>query len=425
MDAILEGPSSCCTEHHETEKPGHGSRQSKCIHVSLTAAMVLEVYALRMLTLIFTFMPAVSPSNFSYPAVFNFGDSNSDTGGLVAGVAFPVGPPNGQTHFQEPAGRFCDGRLIIDFLMDAMDHSFLSPYLDSVGAPNFHMGCNFATGGSSILPANKSSRFPFSFGTQVSQFIHFKARVLELIAKDRKLRKYLPLEQHFKDGLYTFDVGQNDLDGAFSSKPEDQVLAFIPNILSEFETGVEGLYSQGARNFWIHNTGPLGCLPRIIATFGKNASKLDQFGCVNSHNHAATVFNTQLQSLCTKLRAQYSDATVTCVDIFSIKLNLISNFSQYGFEQSLAACCGYGGPPLNFDSRIACGETKTLNGSTVTASPCNNTAKYVNWDGNHYTEAANKYVSEQILAGNYSDPPLSVIRQVNVESKFINYKMLY
>ncbi|BBH10328.1 GDSL esterase/lipase [Prunus dulcis] len=42
------------------------------------------------------------------------------------------------------------------------------------------------------------------------------------------------------------------------------------------------LYNQEARNFWLHNTGPLGCLPRIIATFGKNPSQLDQFGCVAS-----------------------------------------------------------------------------------------------------------------------------------------------
>lgn len=63
---------------------------------------------------------------------------------------------------------------------------------------------------------------------------------------------------------------------------------------------------------------------------------------------------------------------------------------------------------MNFDSRIACGETKNLNGSSVTAAPCSNTTEYVNWDGNHYTEAANQYVSSQILTGNFTDPPLPV-----------------
>ena len=85
-----------------------------------------------------------------------------------------------------------------------------------------------------------------------------------------------------------------------------------------------------------------------------------------------------------------------------------------GFKQPLATCCGYGGLPLNFDNRIACGQTKILNGSFVTAIPCNNTAEYVNWDGNHYTEAANEYVSSQILTGNYSDPPLLLVNAQDV-----------
>lgn len=36
-----------------------------------------------------------------------------------------------------------------------------------------------------------------------------------------------------------FDIGQNDLAGAFYSKTEDQILASIPTILSEFESGLK------------------------------------------------------------------------------------------------------------------------------------------------------------------------------------------
>jgi hypothetical protein len=67
--------------------------------------------------------------------------------------------------------------------VDAMDLPFLNPYLDSVGAPNLQKGCNFATGGSTILPANAASTSPFSLGIQVAQFLKFKARVLEFLDK--------------------------------------------------------------------------------------------------------------------------------------------------------------------------------------------------------------------------------------------------
>lgn len=89
-----------------------------CSHLSpLPNSMALEPIALSTaIALISSCLPFVSPSNFCYPAIFNFGDSNSDTGGLVAGIAFPVGPPNGQTYFLKPSGRLCDGRLTIDFL---------------------------------------------------------------------------------------------------------------------------------------------------------------------------------------------------------------------------------------------------------------------------------------------------------------------
>lgn len=50
-----------------------------------------------------------------FPAIFNMGDSNSDTGGYAA--AFRLATfPYGDTYFHMPAGRISDGRLIIDFI---------------------------------------------------------------------------------------------------------------------------------------------------------------------------------------------------------------------------------------------------------------------------------------------------------------------
>lgn len=56
-----------------------------------------------------------------------------------------------------------------------MKASFLSPYLDSLGS-TFTNGANFAIVGSSTLP----KYVPFALAVQVMQFLHFKARSLEL-----------------------------------------------------------------------------------------------------------------------------------------------------------------------------------------------------------------------------------------------------
>lgn len=70
---------------------------------------------LQIFSLLSIFLP-ISKSKFYYPAVFNFGDSNSDTGELAAGLGFQLPPPYGQTYFKTPSGRFSDGRLMTDFL---------------------------------------------------------------------------------------------------------------------------------------------------------------------------------------------------------------------------------------------------------------------------------------------------------------------
>jgi phospholipase/lecithinase/hemolysin len=169
-------------------------------------------------------------------------------------------------------------------------------------------------------------------------------------------------------------------------------------------------------------------LGQNVAKFGADTSKLDEVGCLREHNQAAKAFNLHLQAFCSKLQGQYQDVNVTYVDIFTIKSNLIANYSKHGksnlqnfiiasskfslnlydysfagFEQPIMACCRCGGPPLNFDSRVSCGLTTILsNGTTIKAKGCNDSSVYVNWDGTHYTEAANQYVASQILTGNYS-----------------------
>jgi hypothetical protein len=50
--------------------------------------------------------------------LFNFGDSNSDTGGVAAAGGIRIMPPEGRTYFRRPTGRLSDGRVIIDFICE-------------------------------------------------------------------------------------------------------------------------------------------------------------------------------------------------------------------------------------------------------------------------------------------------------------------
>lgn len=91
---------------------------------------------------------------------------------------------------------------------------------------------------------------------------------------------------------------------------------------------IQSLYNEGGRKFWLHNTGPFGCLPKLIALSQKK--DLDSLGCLSSYNSAARLFNEALNHLSQKLRIQLKDATLVYVDIYAIKYDLITNATKYG-----------------------------------------------------------------------------------------------
>lgn len=347
----------------------------------------LSLPLLLALALAFPF-PISHSKCLKHPFIFNFGDSNSDTGGLVAGLGFPVNPPNGRSFFRRSTGRLSDGRLVIDFLCESLETSYLSPYLDSLGS-NFSNGANFAIVGSSTLP----KFVPFHLNIQVLQFLHFKARTLE-IAQDEEPSIG---NDEFHSALYAFDIGQNDLSAAFSaSLSYMQVIERIPSILGEIKDAVKTIHDNGGRNFCIHNTGPLGCLPQKLSLFNKGNIDLDPYGCLKSFNDAAKAFNWGLHTLCEEMRSEFKNATIVYVDIYTIKYDFFANPTKYGFSNPLKACCGYGGPPYNYNINITCGQM----GYQV----CQEGSGYVSWDGIHYSEAANAIISSKILSTQYSEP---------------------
>ncbi|WOH16593.1 hypothetical protein DCAR_0936151 [Daucus carota subsp. sativus] len=342
-----------------------------------------------------------------FPAIYNFGDSNSDTGAVSATFG-RLSLPNGQTFFGKPAGRYCDGRLIIDFVAEKLGLPYLSAYLDSIGA-NFRHGANFAASGSSIQPADsailKGHVNPLSLNIQLLQFEQFKERTAELYteAKNSYHKSGLPRPEDFSKALYTMDTGQNDLHAGITSMRVEEVQKHIPNIINEFSLNVKNLHQLGARTFWIHNTGPIGCLPFFVVNYPPKAGNSDQNGCVKSYNDLAQEFNRQLKDKISQLRTQLSDVFITYVDIYSVKYALISEAKKYGFSGPLGYCCGHYG-----DYRARCGRKSLVNGTELYGTSCEKPAEYLSWDGIHYSEAANKLVADQILDGSFSDPSIAI-----------------
>ncbi|XP_059316328.1 GDSL esterase/lipase At3g26430-like isoform X1 [Lycium ferocissimum] len=378
-------------------------------------------------------------SSCNFPAIFNFGDSNSDTGGLSA--AFGQAPyPHGETFFHAPAGRFSDGRLVIDFFAEALDLPYLSAFLDSIGS-NFSHGANFATAGSTIRPQNttmaQSGYSPISLDVQGVQFSDFHSRsqiirqkgthfseqsssrvYINMALSCHRLKvlffctgnifgQLLPKEEDFSQALYTFDIGQNDLTAGYKlNMSTEQVKAYVPDLLSQLSNVVKKIYAKGGRSFWIHNTGPVGCLPYVMDRFFITAAQIDKYGCANPFNEVAKYFNLQLKETVAQLRKELPLAAITYVDVYFVKYSLIGHAKKLGFENPFLACCGHGGK-YNYNRFIKCGSKKVVNGKEVViAQSCKDPSVRVSWDGTHFTEAANKWIFDQIVNGSFSDPPI-------------------
>ncbi|PKI55198.1 hypothetical protein CRG98_024489 [Punica granatum] len=346
---------------------------------------------------------ASSSPSCKFPAIYNFGDSNSDTGAHSA-VFVQIPAPYGETFFKKPSKRLSDGRVIIDIIAEKLGVPYLSAYLDSLGT-NFRQGANFATAGSSILPGFFS---PFDLGVQISQFSQFKSRTTELYnnvssSGEASHDCVIPKPDDFLKALYVFDIGQNDLTLGFQNMTPPQVVATFPNILNRFTQAVQQLYGEGARSFWIHNTGPLGCIPLMALPVELRNVTLDPIGCVGFMNDVAQEFNQQLKEAVTQLRTQLPQAKLTYVDVYAAKFALISDAKNQGFAPSLEYCCGTFSPVF-----VMCGTSVQVNGTTFNGTACSDPSNRIIWDGIHYTEAANLWVASRILNGSFSDPPVPI-----------------
>ncbi|KAK7385191.1 hypothetical protein VNO78_30904 [Psophocarpus tetragonolobus] len=368
-------------------------------HTKLVPSLLLLSIAATILS------PVIAQQQCHFPAIINFGASNADTGGLAASFR-PPKPPNGMTYFHRPAGRFSDGRIMLDFMAQSFGLPFLSPYLDSLGT-NFSHGANFATFGSTIRPPPSIAKqllSPFYLEVQYWQFERFKPTSQFIRNQGGVFATLMPKEEYFSEALYTFDIGQNDLTaGFFVNNNPQQVKDSIPDIIKTFTSNLKNIYNMGARSFWIHNTGPIGCLPLILSKF--LSAEKDSYGCAKVYNEVAQYFNQNLKEAITQLRKDLPLAAITYVDIYTPKYSLFSNPKKYGFELPLVACCGYGGP-YNFSISVGCGGTIKIHGTDTVVGSCDKPSVRVIWDGTHYTEAANKVVFDQISSGAFTDPPI-------------------
>lgn len=93
---------------------------------------------------------------------------------------------------------------------------------------------------------------------------------------------------------------------------------------------MQRIYEEGGRSFWIHNTGPLGCLSYALLRTSPTEQQLDSAGCSVLYNGLARQFNRMLDETVIQLRKDLPLAAITLVDVYSAKYKLISQGTRNG-----------------------------------------------------------------------------------------------
>ncbi|KAL2608291.1 hypothetical protein R1flu_026864 [Riccia fluitans] len=334
------------------------------------------------------------------------GWENGDCRGVGAiHAAFPNATPAeflpyGETYFGKAGVRYSDGRLLLDFIATALGLKFLDPYLQSVKS-NFAQGANFAAAGATVRSVPYLS--PFNLGVQTKQWQEFYTNTINTLAVDPGNSR-LPQPSYFTDGLYTIALGGNDFTfGYTKGQTPLQIRSYLPLVVTGITDAIRGIYAYGGRNFLVWDIEPQGCLPYTLTLIPHTPADLDVNGCLQEYNDNSVYFNGLLQTALQDLQAELTDASIVMLSTYDLKTDLLANATANGFQFVTTACCGVPSA-YNYNTQVNCGSSGVVNGVTLTAVTCPDPSIYTIWDGVHNTEAANRYIAQQIFGGKYLRP---------------------
>ncbi|XVE50623.1 hypothetical protein DITRI_Ditri01bG0178300 [Diplodiscus trichospermus] len=341
-----------------------------------------------------------SEVNGCFKSIFSFGDSLTDTGNLLhlsisASTKLPHSAfsPNGRTFFHHPTGRCSDGRLVIDFLAEALGFSFLPPYFGGKNgrSQSLQKGVNFAVAGATALDyAFLKERGILSHSKRISlrdEMGFFKNFLSHLCSYSSDCKEILQSSL-----IVMGEIGGNDYNYAFRERKNVKVVRqSVPLVVQAIASAINELIDLGAVTFLVPGNLPIGCNPSILTYFeGSHKAEYDPItGCLTWANQFSEFHNELLRKELKKIQKLHPNINIIYGDYFKAAMRIYNSPKKFGFGETIKACCGMGGL-YNYNSSTSCGYPPLK-------SCCNNPSSFVSWDGIHYTEATYRIISREIL----------------------------
>ncbi|XP_065868934.1 GDSL lipase-like [Euphorbia lathyris] len=314
-------------------------------------------------------------------AMFVFGDSLYDPGNnnnLNVSIIHKADYwPYGETFFHYATGRFCDGRLIPDFIATYAELPIWKPYLDAdADLNNFTNGANFAAGGAGALPQTDAGSVNL---TQQLSFFKEVANKLRVEVGEVEAKEML------MEAIYLNSIGGDDYADILQNYPnitQSQKQYFVKMVIDILIHVIKEIYEMGGRKFVFQNVGPMGCLP-----ISKQENELSSEECDEQLQSIVQLHNIELPKAVEALETQLQGFEYALFDYYTSLYDIIQNPSNYGLRVADVACCGNG-----TNRATDCGiEAYEL---------CSNASEYVFFDGSHPGDATNLLLAQLLWNGN-------------------------
>ncbi|CAN8308185.1 unnamed protein product [Cochlearia groenlandica] len=321
------------------------------------------------------------PSIARVPALFVFGDSSVDCGtnNFLGTLARADRLPYGRdfdTH--QPTGRFCNGRIPVDFLANRLGLPFVPSYLGQSGSvKDMFQGVNFASAGAGIILSSGSELGQrVSFAMQVEQFVDtFQQMILTIgqKASDRLV----------SNSVFYLSIGVNDYIHFYIRNISNVQNVYTPWLFNQFLASnmrqeLKTLYNVKVRRMVVMGLPPIGCAPYYLWKYRSRNGE-----CAEEVNSMIMESNFVMRYTVDQLNRELPGASLIYCDVFQSAMDIIKNHHLYGFNETTEACCGLG----RYKGWLPCISPEMA---------CSDAAGHLWWDQFHPTEAVNAILADNV-----------------------------
>ncbi|WJX20229.1 hypothetical protein P8452_09807 [Trifolium repens] len=233
-----------------------------------------------------------------------FGDSYVDTGNFLNSPSYKL--PYGITFPGKPAGRFCDGRVLTDYVASFLNIKSPAPYLLR-NSSKLQYGINFAYGGAGVF--NTLVPVP-NMAIQIDKFE-------ELI----KQNAYTKTNLQSSIALVSF-VGNDYFKFLFVNGGNiKNVGVFTASLIKQLSLNLKRIQSLGINKIAVELMEPLGCLPVFTQSYSYEK-------CNETLNMVAMNHNQLLVQAVDKLNKEIGKPVFVTLDLYTAFLSTIASMQK-------------------------------------------------------------------------------------------------